>query len=43
MSALRAEFVSDGGREYDGARCTLPTGEVVEVSKRRTPLYDLAR
>ena len=43
MNALRVDLMSTGGREYDGARCELPAGEVVEASKRRTPLYDLAR
>ncbi len=28
---------------YTGACCELPGGKVVEVSRRRTPLYDLAR
>ncbi len=28
---------------YTGGRCELPTGEIVEVKGRRTPLYDLAR
>ncbi len=39
---LRAVFVADE-RAFTGARCELPTGEVVEVKGRRTPLYDLAR
>jgi hypothetical protein len=43
MNMLRAHFLCEGGREFDGARCEMPTGEVVEVSKRRTPLFDLAR
>ena len=34
---------SDLRRGLDCASCTLPTDEVVEVTKRRTPLYDLAR
>ena len=43
MNMLRADIMSTRGRDYDGARCTLSTSEVVEVSNRRTPLYDLAR
>ncbi len=30
-------------REFNGCRCTLPNGAVVEVRRRRLPLYDLAR
>ena len=30
-------------REFNGAHCILPTGEVVEVHRRRVPLFDLAR
>ncbi len=46
-AVLRAVFVA-GERTshlglYTGARCELPTGEIVEVKGRRTPLYDLAR
>ena len=41
---LAANFVTDDRlRHFRGARCKLPTGEVIEVSNRRTPLYDLAR
>ncbi len=41
---LRATFlVDDKLRLYRGARCKLPTGEVVEVTNRRVPFYDLAR
>ncbi len=44
MNTLRATFlVDDKLRLYRGARCELPTGEVVEVQGRHTPLYDLAR
>ena len=44
MNTLRAVFlVDDKLRMYRGARCDLPTGEVVEVQGRKTPLYDLAR
>ncbi len=41
-AVLRAVFVAEE-RAFTGARCELPTGEVVEVKGRRTPLYDLAR
>ncbi len=44
---LRAIFIPDERTShlglYTGARCDLPGGKVVEVSRRRTPLYDLAR
>ena len=44
MKALRAVFLTnDRLRLFAGARCELPTGEVVEVTGRRTPFYDLAR
>ena len=44
MRSLRAVFVTDDRlRIFRGARCELPTGEVVEVRGRHTPLYDLAR
>ncbi len=43
-STLRAVFlVDDKLGLYLGARCELPTGEVVEVQGRKTPLYSLAR
>ena len=46
-STLRAEFLRDETPQnrglYRGARCELPSGEVVEVTNRKTPLYDLAR
>ena len=42
-NTLRGDLFSEKGRELDGTRCTLPTGEVVEVSGRRVPIYDLAR
>ena len=35
-------FLCEDG-DYRGACCELPTGEVVEVKGRRTPLYDLER
>ncbi len=41
-ATLRAVFRCEDG-DYRGARCELPTGEVVEVKGRRTPLYDLER
>ena len=41
---LRADFLPDDELGlYQGARCELPDGEVIEVTGRRTPLYDLAR
>ena len=44
---LKASFVPDDRGPYKGlyrgARCELPTGEVIEVHRKRTPLYDLAR
>ncbi len=46
-AVLGAAFVADERTShlglYTGARCELPTGEIVEVKGRRTPLYDLAR
>ncbi len=42
-SGLRATFIPDAGDMLTGARCELPSGEVVEVKGRHTPLYDLAR
>jgi hypothetical protein len=30
-------------REFNGARCVLSTGQIVEVHRRRAPLYDLTR
>jgi hypothetical protein len=46
-AVLLAVFVADERTShlglYTGARCELPTGEIVEVKGRRTPLYDLAR
>ncbi len=41
-ATLRAVFRCEDG-DYRGARCELPTGDVVELRHRRTPLYDLAR
>ncbi len=35
-------FVADE-RAYTGARCELPTGEVVEVKGRKTPFFALCR
>ncbi len=44
---LHVVFVADERTShlglYTGARCELPTGEIVDVKGRRTPLYDLAR
>ncbi len=41
-AALRAVFVADE-RAFTGARCELPTGEVVEVTGRKTPFFALCR
>ncbi len=41
-ATLRAVFLCEDG-DYRGARCELPTGDVVELRHRHTPLYDLAR
>ncbi len=44
---LHAVFIADERPAYlgllTGVRCVLPTGDVVELRHRRTPLYDLAR
>ncbi len=46
-ATLHAVFIADERLAYlglyTGARCVLPTGDVVELRHRRTPLYDLAR
>ncbi len=42
-SGLRATFIPDARDMLTGARCELPSGEVVEVKGRNTPLYALAR
>ena len=46
-ATLHAVFLADERPAYlglyTGVGCVLPTGEVVEVHGRRTPLYDLAR
>ena len=41
-AVLRAVFVADE-RAFTGARCELPTGEVVEVKGRKTPFFALCR
>ncbi len=44
MDTLRAVFLVDDKLDlYMGARCELPTSEVVEVQGRKTPFYALAR
>jgi hypothetical protein len=44
MPEIEAVLSESARRQgLDSASCTLPTGEVVEVTKRRTPLYDMAR
>jgi len=44
---LHAVFIADERPAYlgllTGASCRLPTGDVVELRHKRTPLYDLAR
>ncbi len=46
-TSLSAVFLADERNSYldllTGARCQLPTGEVVEVVHRKTPFYDLCR
>ncbi len=46
-ATLHAVFIVDERPAYlglyTGARCVLPTGDVVELRHKRTPLYDLAR
>ncbi len=39
---LHAVFRCEDG-DYRGARCELPTGEVIEVRHRRTPLFAICR
>ncbi len=47
LATLHAVFIADERPAYlgllTGARCVPPTGDVVELRHRRTPLYDLAR
>ena len=44
MKSLRAVFLTDDRlRLFTGARCELPTGEIVEVAGRRTPFFEMAR
>ena len=44
---LRAQFIADERKAFlgllTGARCELPTGEVVEVLEHKQPFYDLCR
>ena len=43
---LSAVFIPDESKKrrgFRGARCELPSGQIVEVSRRRTPVFDLAR
>ncbi len=39
---LRAVFLCEDG-DYRGARCVLPTGEVIEVLYKRTPFFAICR
>ncbi len=41
-ATLGAVFLCERG-DYRGARCELPTGEVVEVHGRRTPFFAICR
>ena len=45
--SLSAVFVADERKAYldllTGARCRLPTAEIIEVIHRKTPFYDLCR
>ena len=41
-STLHAVFIADE-RGFTGARCVLPTGEVIEVCHRRTPFFAICR
>ncbi len=40
---LKASFIPDARDLLTGARCELPSGEVVEVKGRNTPLFALCR
>ncbi len=40
---LKAIFIPDARDLLTGARCDLPGGKVVEVSRRRTPFFALCR
>ncbi len=40
---LTATFIPDARDLFTGARCELPSGEVVEVKGRNTPLFALCR
>ncbi len=41
-ATLRAVFRCEDG-DYRGARCVLPTGEVIELRHKRTPFFALCR
>ena len=40
---LKATFIADARDLLTGARCELPSGEVVEVKGRNTPFFALCR
>ncbi len=40
---LKAIFIPDARDMFTGARCELPSGEVVEVKARNTPFFALCR
>ncbi len=40
---LKATFIPDARDLLTGARCDLPGGKVVEVSRKRTPFFALCR
>ncbi len=43
MAVLKAIFIPDARDMLTGARCELPSGEVVEVKARNTPFFALCR
>ncbi len=43
VAMLSATFIPDARDMLTGARCELPSGEVVEVKGRRTPFFALCR
>ncbi len=43
MAVLKAIFIPDARSLFTGARCELPSGEVIEVKGRNTPLFALCR
>ncbi len=43
MAVLKAIFILDARSLFTGARCELPSGEVIEVKGRNTPFFALCR